>query len=72
MASGELANLTRHPARDTSPTWSPDGARIAFVTGRDGNDEIYIMNADGSGLRNLTQHPADDWSPAWSPVAEIP
>jgi hypothetical protein len=31
-----------------SPVWSPDGKKIAFVSGRDGNDEIYIMNADGT------------------------
>ena len=30
------------------PDWSPDGARIAFVSNRDGNDEIYVMTADGS------------------------
>jgi Tol biopolymer transport system component len=41
--------------------------QIAFVSNRDGNDEIYLMNVDGTGLSNLTQHPAaDDW-PTWSP-----
>jgi Tol biopolymer transport system component len=40
MASGESTNLTRHPARDTSPTWSPHGARIAFVTDRDGSKVV--------------------------------
>jgi hypothetical protein len=34
--------------------WSPDGARIAFDTDRDGNQRIYVMNADGSGQVNLT------------------
>ena len=49
------------------PTWSPDGSRIAFTTRRDGNDEIYVMNADGSNPVNLTNHEATDIEPAWSP-----
>ena len=50
-----------------SPRWSPDGKRIAFTSNRDGNYEIYVMNADGSGQRNLTQHRAQDNYAAWSP-----
>ena len=38
------------------PAWSPDGRRIAFVSDRDGNFEVYVMNADGSGQRNLTRN----------------
>ena len=41
--------------------------RIAFVSNREGNDEIYIMNADGSQPMNLSNNPASDTSPAWSP-----
>ena len=60
--------LTRNPAGDSAPVWSPDGRRIAFVSERDGNPEIYVMNTDGSGQRKLTRSPADeDWF-AWSPV----
>ena len=33
---------------------------IAFVSNRDGNNEIYVMNGDGTGLINLTNNPADD------------
>ena len=46
--------------------WSPDGARIAFVSRRDGNYEIYVMNADGSGQTRLTNNSAWDLHPAWS------
>jgi Tol biopolymer transport system component len=62
-----LTRLTTNPANDWLPTWSPDGRRIAFVSDRDGDWEIYVMEADGSLQTNLTRNPADDWVPAWSP-----
>ena len=66
-ASAANIRLTTDPATDFDPAWSPDGNRIAFRSQRDGNDEIYVMNADGTCQVNLTNDPADDWSPAWSP-----
>ena len=39
----------------------PDGKRIAFVSDRDGNPEIYIMNSDGSNQIRLTNNVAFDW-----------
>ena len=56
-------NITGHLATDQTPAWSPDGSKIAFSSDRDGNDEIYLMNADGSDVVRLT----DGGSPAWSP-----
>jgi Tol biopolymer transport system component len=53
--------------RTATPSWSPDGKRIAFETDRDGNSEIYVMNADGSGQHRLTWHPAGSGYPDWSP-----
>jgi len=50
-----------------SPAWSPDGRRIAFASDRDGNFEVYVVNADGSGQRNLTRKPGFDSDPVWSP-----
>ena len=38
--------LTNHPAFDGILAWSPDGAKIAFDSDRDGNSEIYVMNMD--------------------------
>ena len=43
----------------SAPAWSPDGRTIVFVSGRDGNSEIYVMDADGSEPRNLTQEPGE-------------
>ncbi len=65
-----LQRITSGPDIDTYASWSPDGTRI--VTRRvidDGrNNEIFVMNADGSQARNLTNNPAryDGW-PTWSP-----
>jgi len=64
--SGQV-NLTNNPATVGQLTWSPDGARIAFVSDRDGNFEIYVMRADGSNQVNLSNNAALDVGPAWSP-----
>ncbi|MCP9493545.1 MAG: DUF5050 domain-containing protein [Pyrinomonadaceae bacterium MAG19_C2-C3] len=50
-----------------SPMQTPVGGKIAFQTNRDGNHEIYSMNADGSGWTNLSNNPAGDYVPRWSP-----
>ena len=42
-------------------------ARIAFSSDRDGNMEIYVMDADGGNPRRLTHNPFDEWDPSWSP-----
>jgi len=65
-----LVNLTNHPAFDHSPAWSPDGARIVFQSNRDGAEELYVMNADGSNVVRLTTGVgvySDDAHPSWSP-----
>ena len=63
-----LRNLTPKPVGAyAAPAWSPDGRKIAFVSDRDGNSEVYVMNANGKGQRNLTRNPAFDADPAWSP-----
>jgi TolB protein len=51
------------------PAWSPDGKKIAFEgrVAERGASDIYVMNADGSGLRKLTDDPAYDQQPQWSP-----
>ncbi|MDO8614939.1 MAG: hypothetical protein Q7T33_04285 [Dehalococcoidia bacterium] len=51
----------------TAADAGPPGGKIAFVTFRDGDQEVYIMNADGSDERNVTKSPAsDDFDPAFS------
>ena len=61
-------NLTDSPHYDMSPSWSPDGKRIAFVSDRDGlSFDIFVMEIDGSNLQNLTNNPFNDRDPSWSP-----
>jgi TolB protein len=53
------------------PRWSPVGTRIAFASNRENRSQgnysglydVYVMNADGSGVRTLTTHSGDDWLP---------
>jgi Tol biopolymer transport system component len=59
--------ITDAPGDDRSGSWSPTGDRVAIDATRDGNTEIYVVNADGSNPVRLTENPAEDWAPAWSP-----
>ncbi|MDP8886983.1 MAG: hypothetical protein M3M91_04240, partial [Thermoproteota archaeon] len=52
-------------------TLSGPNEKIAFYSERDGNQEIYIMNADGSNQTRLTNSPAWDSLPSWSPDGSL-
>ena len=71
-ADGSQPKLLVDTGDEASPTWSPDGRKIAFTSERDGNQEIYVMEVDGSGQTRLTDNPANDWNPDWSPAALPP
>ena len=59
-----LATLHASPGESAFPGAN---GKIAFTSHRDGNFEVYAMNADGSGQTRLTNNPAIDLSPIWSP-----
>jgi uncharacterized protein YjdB len=67
---GNLAELRRASAdtgQATDATISPDGSRIAFVSTRDGNPEIYLMDADGSNVARVTNDIHPDGHPQFTP-----
>ena len=53
-SGGSAFRLTSNAAYDGTPIWSPDSKRIAFSSDREGGKDVYLINADGSGLRRLT------------------
>jgi len=71
MTSGRVRRLTRHSAADLFPEWSPDGGELVFFSQRDGNDEIYLIDAQaaraGEYVLRLTEDAANDFVPTWSP-----
>ena len=54
-------------AEGGTPAWSPDGTTIAFWSNREGQPDIYVMDADGMNPTNLTRDPHDEDRPSWSP-----
>lgn len=66
IEAGTALRLTSDPASDWNATWSPDGTRVAFVSRRNENNNIWIMNADGTNQTQLTEL-KNAYSPSWSP-----
>jgi Tol biopolymer transport system component len=65
---GNVTRLTNFCCgQNTSPTWSPDGTKIAFETSSYGGYDIAVMNADGTGVTKLTNTSGVNLDPAWSP-----
>jgi TolB protein len=69
--TNQVGPLTSEGSNNFVGDWSPDDTQIVFQSSRDGNFEIYKMNADGSGEVNLTDNAAPganrDTFPTWSP-----
>ena len=67
-----LQRLTTHGGFDGTPTWSPDGTQIAFVSDRDGTSGIYVMKADGSSITGPAHSPRTEvYELAWSPSDSV-
>ena len=79
LATGTVAALSGGAAfSTTTPRWSPDGSRVVFSSNRAHYDgpspdsgtpdmDLWIVNADGTGLSRITRDPANEQDPAWAP-----
>jgi Tol biopolymer transport system component/serine/threonine protein kinase/Tfp pilus assembly protein PilF len=64
--TSKVQRLTNNPASDTYPKVSPDGKKILFISNRDGNSEVYVMNIDGSNVTRLTYNTTYEGYANWS------
>ncbi len=62
-----ITDARRYVCIDTSPCYSPDGKNIVFNSDRGGNQQLYIMNSDGSNVRRLSHGNGRYATPVWSP-----
>jgi Tol biopolymer transport system component len=68
IAGGEAKFIDGGMAFDSQPRFSPDGKWIAFLSDRDGNENVWIMRADGSDAKQLSRDASGEFaSPSWSP-----
>lgn len=70
VTTGVVSPLLARPASDREPSWSPDGARIAFISDDGGSRQIWVMNADGSGAARLTNGAGNYEEPEWDRTGE--
>ena len=73
----DLTQITNMEQGACQPSWSPDGQQLVFISPCAGRGEfyetiynessLYVINADGTGLKQLTPSPGSDFDPAWSP-----
>lgn len=68
---GRAWRMTVHEAYESRPQWGPDGEKIAFVSDRHGNDDIFVMNGNGSNIERLTYHSASDELTGWTPNQKV-
>ncbi|MFN3597967.1 MAG: amidohydrolase family protein [Rubricoccaceae bacterium] len=71
VTGGRAERLTSGPAWDAQPRFSPDGRRIVFTSDREGGDNVFVMNRDGSGVRAVTSERFRLLNnPVWTPDGE--
>src|SRR5262245_30734859 len=67
VGGGEPRQITNDEHSSTTPRWSPDGERLAFVSARDGESQIWIMDVSSGALNKVTNLSNGASDPVWSP-----
>ena len=65
IAQSKTEEVTKY--RDYFPAWSPDGQRIVFVSNRDGDNDLYLLQLSDQSITTLTYNQVKDGRPVWSP-----
>src|SRR5438874_13746399 len=67
LGGGEVRQLTNDEHSSASPRWSPDGEKLAFVSARDGEDQIWTIDVSNGALKKITSISTGAGDPVWSP-----
>jgi len=67
LAGGEMRQLTNDEHSSAAPRWSPDGEKLAFISGRDGEDQIWTIDVSSGALAKITSISTGAGDPVWSP-----
>ena len=71
IAGNFAKKLTKNPAIDTTPSYSPDGKYIAFASDREAGQQIYVMDVDGSSVKRISVAGGSYSKPVWSPDGKL-
>lgn len=67
ITGGEATRLTDHPANDHDILWSPDGTKLAVISDRDNQTDVYVLDIKSKEMKRLTNDPVSESHPLWSP-----
>src|SRR5260221_13389873 len=68
IEGGQAKLIAGGMAFDSQPKFSPDGQWIAFISDREGSENVWIMRSDGTGAKQVSKDPNSDFtSPSWAP-----
>jgi Tol biopolymer transport system component/C-terminal processing protease CtpA/Prc len=67
VGGGDAARLTDDPANDDEISWSPDSTKIAFISDRGNQPDLYVLDVKTKAVTRMTNDPAAESAPLWSP-----